>query len=123
MRVGISGTHGTGKTTLAQALCAGIRTRLVSAARRVSAGFPDGLSLLVAHSRLRCGGVTFRACLIVRPIACVRACTCRPAREGRDGTTCGTITHGDGSSAARARQRPRLTWTARPASACSRRCR
>jgi hypothetical protein len=44
-------------------------------------------------------------------------------RAGRDGTTGETITHGDGSPAARARQRPRLTWMARPAWACSRRCR
>jgi len=39
--------------------------------------------------------------------------------EGRDGTTGGTITHGDGSSVVRARQRPLLSWMARPASACS----
>ena len=35
----------------------------------------------------------------------------------------GTITHGDGSWVVSARQRPRLTWMACPASACSRRCR
>ena len=63
--------------------------------------------------------MTLRACPIVRPVGCVRTFTCRRAREGRDGTTGGTITHGDGSSVVRARQRPRLTWTARPASACS----
>ena len=33
--------------------------------------------------------VTFRARPIVRPVGCVRAFTCRRAREGRDGTTAG----------------------------------
>jgi hypothetical protein len=60
---------------------------------------------------------------IVRPVGCVRAFTCRRAREGRDGTISGTITHSDHSPVACARQRPRLTWTARPASAYCRRCR
>jgi hypothetical protein len=67
--------------------------------------------------------VTLRACPIVRPMVCVRAFTCRRVRGRRDGTTSGTITHGDGSPAVRARQRPRLTWIARPAPASSRRCR
>jgi len=78
---------------------------------------------VLAHGGMLCGDVTFRARPIVRPVACVRAFTCRRAREGRDGTIGGTITHGDGSSVVRARQCPRLTWTARPAPACSRRCR
>jgi hypothetical protein len=47
--------------------------------------------------------------------------TCRRAREPWDGTIGGTITHGEGSLVVCARQRPRLTWTARPAAACSRR--
>ncbi len=93
------------------------------APRVFRAGFPDGFPLLVAHGGLLCGDATFRARPIVRPAVCVRAFTCRRARGGRDGTTGGTITHGDGSSVVRARQCPRLTWTARPASACSRRCR
>ncbi len=53
-------------------------------------------------------------------------CTCVYVQtRARDGTgrSCGTITHGHSSPVVRARQRPRLTWTARPASACSRRCR
>ena len=87
------------------------------APRIVCAGFPDSLSLLLAHGRVLRGGVTFRARLVVRPVACVRAFTCRRACERRDGTTGRTITHGDGSSVIRARQRPRLTRMARPASA------
>ena len=47
----------------------------------------------------------------VRLIGCVRAFTCRRAREAWDETTGETITHGDGSSVVRARHRPRLTCT------------
>jgi hypothetical protein len=93
------------------------------APRVVRAGLPDGFPFLLAQARLRCRCVTSRACLIVCPVVCVRAFTCRRACERRDGTTCGTITHGDSSPVVRARHRPRLTWIARPAWACSRRCR
>jgi|SRR5580693_288186 hypothetical protein len=41
--------------------------------RIVRADFPDGLSLFLAHSRLPRGAVTFRACPILRPVACIRA--------------------------------------------------
>jgi hypothetical protein len=67
------------------------------APRIVCAGLPDGFPFLLAQARLWCGRVTLCACLIVRPVVCVRAFTCRRARGGRDGTTGGTITHGDGS--------------------------
>ena len=53
---------------------------------------------------------------------CTRV-TCRRARGVRDGTVLGTIAHGVRSSGVRARQRPPLTRIARPASACSRKCR
>jgi hypothetical protein len=54
--------------------------------RIVRAGFPDGLSLFLAHSRLPRGAVTFRACPIVRPVACIRTfCVQTRARAaGRD---------------------------------------
>jgi len=66
-------------------------------------GFPDGLPRMVAEGLPR-GGATVRA----RPFrpscrACARV-TCRRVREARDGTTFGTITHGDRSSAFRARR-------------------
>jgi hypothetical protein len=56
------------------------------APRIVRAGFPDGLSLFLAHSRLPRGAVTFRACPIVRPGACIRTfCVQTRARTaGRD---------------------------------------
>jgi hypothetical protein len=88
------------------------------ALRVFGVGLSDGLPSLVAHGGLRCGGATLRARPIVRPVACVRAFTRRCARERRDGTTTGTITHGDGSSVVRARQCPRPIWIARPAWAC-----
>jgi hypothetical protein len=40
---------------------------------------------------------TFCARPVVRPFGCVRAFTCRRAREKREGTNPGTITHGDHS--------------------------
>jgi hypothetical protein len=42
------------------------------------------------------------------------------AREGRDGTTVGTITHGDDSPVVCLCQRPRLAGMARPAWLCAR---
>jgi hypothetical protein len=59
------------------------------APRIVRAGLPDGFPFLVAQDRLPCGGVTFRACLIVRPIVCVRAFTCRRARGAGTGRPAG----------------------------------
>lgn len=59
----------------------------------------------------------------VRLIGCVRAFTCRRAREAWDETTGGTSTHGDRSSVFRACHRPRLTCTTWPLRASSRKCR
>ena len=62
------------------------------------AGLPDGVPLILAQGRLPRGSSTLRVRPVVRPVVRVRAFTCRRAREGRDGTTLGTITHGDRSS-------------------------
>jgi hypothetical protein len=59
------------------------------APRIVLAGLPDRFPFLVAQDRLPCGGVTFRACLIVRPIVCVRAFTYRRARVAGTGRPVG----------------------------------
>jgi hypothetical protein len=47
----------------------------------------------------------------VRLIGCVRALRADARAKPWDETTDETITHGDGSSVAGARHRPRLTWT------------
>jgi hypothetical protein len=91
------------------------------APRVVRASLPDRGYLLIAHG-LPCVATVCAG--PVRPSRCpCRRVTCRRAREARDGTILGTITHGEGSSGLRARQRPPLTRSARPASACCRRCR
>ena len=91
------------------------------APRIVRAGLPDRGALLVAHGLP--GGATVRA-RPVRPSRrrCTRV-TGRRAREARDGTTPGTVTHRDRSPGLRAGQCPPLTPIARPAPACCRRCR
>jgi hypothetical protein len=72
--------------------------------------------------RSSCEPATPGACLTACLIGCGHAFTCRRARERRDETTGETITHGEGSLVVRARHRPRLTRTTRPALTCSRRC-
>ena len=90
------------------------------APRIVRADLPDRGALLVAQG-LPCGA-TVRA----RPVRPSRprcmSGTGRRAREARDGTTPGTVTHRDRPSGLRTRQRPPLTPIARPAPAYRRRC-
>jgi hypothetical protein len=82
-----------------------------------------GLTSSRSRCRRRAAGARWALVPFVRLIGCVRAFTCRRAREAVRRDERGTSTHGDGSSALRARQRPRLTCTTCPVLTSSRKCR
>jgi hypothetical protein len=91
------------------------------APRIIRAGLPDRGALLVTH------GLPCAATVRARPVRpsrrrCPRVTGGR-ARQARNGTTPGTVTHRDRFPGGRARQRPPLTPIARPAPAYCRRCR